>query len=464
MNRNKIQLVVAPLPESVFGVGNGGVFPAAGVQSLATYVSLNRPEKEIEILDGTILSLEQILNRLDAPVVGVSALGPTYETALPILKLAKRNGSTTLLGGHHTYFLANEIMKNRSFIDYLIRGDNAELAFLEFIDYLDGNIYSPYLVSSLVFRDGDKIIKNKIEQLNLSDIPFIDRSFTSSPEIFTDNYNEQFEKWHDSPITGTAVTKNAQGCGQGSSKRCIYCTIPDMRFRKKTPEQFWAELRYMQKEYDINFVFETADSFSSFFKVPYRHSNYLDMLAKSKPIEVETQLLVFARADEISSEVISYFKDIGVKRVNMGLDAGDDTMLSSGIGKGNTGVATNWRAVELLHDAGIQMYVSFVLGGIGETENSLKNTYNFAHALFDYDHVVVVDSSPLLPLKGAPSWKYVQDAFVGQDLIDTEYSARLWAERMCEVDYETISSYNEAILNLAKCKGQVPGGFGIKNV
>ncbi|MBU4308848.1 MAG: radical SAM protein, partial [Nanoarchaeota archaeon] len=194
------------------------------------------------------------------------------------------------------------------------------------------------------------------------------------------------------------------------------------------------------------------------------NSNYLENLVKSRPKDLDTELFVFSRADEITPQMIQYFKEMNVKRVNMGLDSGDNEMLKTGITKGTTSVDTNWNAVRQLHDAKIQMYVSFVLGGIGESEKSLENTYNFARDLVKYDHVVVVDPSPLLPLPGAPSWKFVKDKFQGQDLIDTEKAAKIWTERMCKVDWKTLKEYNSKIKNLAIENNRILGGYGIKNV
>jgi radical SAM superfamily enzyme YgiQ (UPF0313 family) len=316
----------------------------------------------------------------------------------------------------------------------------------------------------LAFREGNKVIINEIRYRSIKEIPMIDRELTPTPEVYFENYNQHFGKWHQGKRIKNAVTKNAQGCSRGSSERCVYCNIPDMSFRYRTPNEFWQEIEYLRTEHGINFVFETADSLASFARVRHGTSNYLEELARTRPSDLDTELFVFARAEEINPQTITYFSDLNVKRVNMGLDSGDDTMLERGITKGRTSVDVNWNAVDMLHDAGIQMYVSFVLGGIGESEQSLENTLRFAGKLLEYDHVVVVDPSPLLPLPGSPSWKLVGDKFFGQDLIDTEEAATHWAEKMCNVDFDTLKSYNNQIQELAKSKGRVVGGYGIKNV
>lgn len=459
----KIQLVNSPLPNGTKGVGNVECFPPTGLLSLATYLRRFK-DIEVEILDGGILGLSKTLSRIDADLVAANALGPTYECALDILNTAKSRGSLTLMGGHHTYHLAGEILGNRSFIDFVIRGDNAELGFLEFIRFLEEDVSSPYDVPSLAFRDDERIIINPLEQLALDQIPPVDLSLVGLQDYF-DNYNSHFGRWHSNRgRIKNAVTKNAQGCKRGSNGRCIYCNIPDMSFRFRTPKRFWEEIEYLNQRFGINFIFETADSLASFLKIEYGDSNYLEELAKARPSRLDTELFVFARAEEISPKVIDLFQQLRVKRVNMGLDSGDDLMLRSGIAKGNTSLKINWNAVRLLSEAGIQMYVSIVLGGIGESESSLQNTLRFTKELLEYDHVVVVDPSPLLPLPGSPSWKLIGEKYRGQDLFDTEEVACLWASQMCNVDFEELKAVNHEIQEMAKNKGKVVGGYGIKNI
>ncbi len=460
----KIQLINAPVEEGTEGVGNVECFPPTGLVSLATHAIKQNPDLEIEILDGGILGIDEIVKRINADLVGVSTLGPTYGSALKILRSAKEKGAVTLVGGHHTYFLAEEILKNRREVDYVLRGDNAELGFSEFIGLLKGEIDKPDEVSSLAYRRDGEVKVNNIFQLSLPETPIIDRSLVPNPDIYYRNYNEHFGKWHSGKTIKNAVTKNAQGCRRGVTGRCVYCNIPDMNFRYRTPEQFWGEIQYLQEDYGINFVFETADSLASFANLPYGNSHYLEALTKARPDDLESELFVFARAEEINPSTVTYFKNIGVKRVNMGLDAGDDQMLRSGLSKGQTTLQDNWRAVRLLHESDIQMYISFVLGGIGETKKSLSNTLRFASDLLEYDHVVVVDPSPLLPLPGSPSWQLVKNRFAGQDLIDTEEAARYWTETVCDVDFDTLIAFNNEIKKVAKSKDRVVGGYGIKNI
>ena len=459
----KIQLVNSPLPNGTKGVGNVECFPPTGLLSLATYLKEFK-DIEVEILDGGILGLSKTLSKLDADLVAANALGPTYESTLSILDTAKSRGALTLMGGHHTYHLAKEILKNRPFVDFIIRGDNAEWGFLEFIRFLEGDIPSPHEVPSLAFRDSERIVINPLEQLALDRIPPVDLSLVNLQDYF-DNYNSHFGEWHpDGSYVKNAVTKNAQGCKRGDNGRCMYCNIPDMSFRFKDTQRFWSEIEYINQKFGINFVFETADSLASFLKIEYMDSNYLEELAKARPPQLDTELFVFARAEEISPKVIDLFQQLRVKRVNMGLDSGDDLMLRSGIRKGNTSLETNWNAVHLLAKAGIQMYISIVLGGIGESEGSLQNTLNFAKELLDYDHIVVVDPSPLLPLPGSPSWRFVGEKYSGQDLFDTEEVARLWVNQMCNVHFEELKAVDYEIQEMAKNKGKVVGGYGIKNV
>jgi radical SAM superfamily enzyme YgiQ (UPF0313 family) len=169
----------------------------------------------------------------------------------------------------------------------------------------------------------------------------------------------------------------------------------------------------------------------------------------------------------------------------MGMDSGDDRMLLS-LRKGNIeGVETNRKAAKFLRAAGIKLCVSFVLGAVGETEESLQNTYHHAQELLEMNHIVVVDPSVILPLPGAPAWRMMMEPtyakergrrfgiqvkdtsrlakkYADVDNLDTEALARDWVNHFCKVDYECLQDYGHKIRDLGNDYGAIVGGFGVR--
>src|SRR3990172_3643821 len=125
----KIQLVNAPLGSTYCPSIRAGAFPPLHLAGLASFVRAQCNEVAVEIIDGELHSVENILTQLDAEVVGISCNSLTYESALKIAQRAKELGAIVALGGAHPTFTGREIIGNRPCIDVAVYGDG-ELALL----------------------------------------------------------------------------------------------------------------------------------------------------------------------------------------------------------------------------------------------------------------------------------------------------------------------------------------------
>ena len=71
-----------------------------GILSVGTYIKQNNPGVEVEILDGNnVLTLDEVKNRIDADLVGISATALGYDHAIEVAKVAKKRGARVILGG-----------------------------------------------------------------------------------------------------------------------------------------------------------------------------------------------------------------------------------------------------------------------------------------------------------------------------------------------------------------------------
>jgi radical SAM superfamily enzyme YgiQ (UPF0313 family) len=145
----------------------------------------------------------------------------------------------------------------------------------------------------------------------------------------------------------------------------------------------------------------------------------------------------------------------------------------------------NRQAVKMCSDAGIQMYVSFVFGSIGETPASLEATYRFIEDISREDNLVAIDPSVLLPLPNAPAWRHLmdpdegrkvaakvgfapryresyRDKYEGVDALPTDELARDWVDVFCGCTYEDIIEVRDMILTLQEDQKFVFGGFGVR--
>ncbi len=65
------------------------------------------------------------------------------------------------------------------------------------------------------------------------------------------------------------------------------------------------------------------------------------------------------------------------------------------------------RAIDLLHDAGIKVGCTFIIGIPGETAKELDETYAFIEK--NADKMLDVELNPLTPLPSTPLWDYAEE-------------------------------------------------------
>lgn len=490
----RIQLINAPNEGQVHQSGSASYYPHLGLLSIATYLRSVRPDVEVEVIDGSVTPLSEIISRVNADVVGISVLTPTYIPGLKIAQVAKSRGAITVLGNDHATNLYNPILHNRPEVDYVVCGDHGEIPLELLVRHIEGNL-SIDGVPNLAYRKDNGVAVNKGvkvgargEQIDakgfmrypLDAFPIPDRTLVEKVDTYFHNYEQDYGRFHDNPVRQTTINI-ARGCGWGESddRRCTFCDIYDLTKRTMSPDRAWQEVRSLQN-LGYNFLYEVCDSFTSFAG----NGSFLDQLLAAKPSDLNPEWFVYARATELHRPgTIDKLKALGVTRVNVGIDAADDTVLR-GMSKGAS-QKINREAVEACARAGIQMYISFVFGSMGETSETLQTTYSFIESVVQTDHVVAIDPSVLLPLPNSPAWKYLLDQDMGKhiasqigfipkyrtdfrkkyggvDILPTDELAQDWVKTFCGCTYNEILEVRDKIVDLQRGHNFVFGGFGVR--
>jgi len=176
-----------------------------GILSVGTYIKQNNPGVEVEILDGNnVLTLDQVIDKLDADVVGISATAGGYDNAIKLAKVAKQKGARVVLGGATATPLAKEILKYYDFVDAVIRYDG-ERAFSK---YVAGAPLGS--IENLVYRDKNEIKENPIKLPCLDELPAPDRDLLDM-EVYFKNSKDPMHPICD-PFERPANIYSQKGC------------------------------------------------------------------------------------------------------------------------------------------------------------------------------------------------------------------------------------------------------------
>lgn len=422
---NRILLVNAGADANIASISNDGTFPALGVVALATLLKNSLEDIEVIAIDGQITPYTEVLNLIESfkpDVLGVSVLGTSYRTSLGMARAAKEVGATVIFGNDHAAQFGYQILKYQENVDFICTADIGEFAFVEFIRFLRGNIPLES-VPQILYRSQGEIRRNYLYEIPdvvdiskgalsnyyLDAIPIPDRTLMPKRnwDTYLANYLARYGKLHyDEVITGVTTMSRARGCAR-VRRPCTFCGIKDLTLRFSSPEVFWKEVEVAQEQVNATIFYEAFDSMSS-------SPRWVEQLVRHKPSHIENaKFFVYTQAAETNKRLIELYKELGVYRVNIGLESGDTRMLHQLKG-GNDSLEKNMQACILFKEAGIPIYGSLVLGGPGENEESLLNTIKFAKWLIDNKMMAALEAQPLYPDFGATTGEWLMNPMIAR--------------------------------------------------
>jgi radical SAM superfamily enzyme YgiQ (UPF0313 family) len=180
----RIQLV-NPYPEKFFQSQIMDCYPPLGILSIASYLKTLCNDMEVEVLDASISSQEEVESAIGADVVGISVTVGTYKNALRVAEKAKGMGARVVLGGPYASVLADQILLNRKFVDCVVVGDGEEA----FFRYVIGDPLAE--IKNLVFREEGHIVRTPMQSLDLDRLPQINYEFVDVSK-YLGNFRKRF--------------------------------------------------------------------------------------------------------------------------------------------------------------------------------------------------------------------------------------------------------------------------------
>jgi len=337
--------------------------PPLGLASIAAV--LERDNISVEIIDANALDITdvEIISRIqNNSIVGISAMTPTFNTALRLAKKIKErcNRVRIIFGGPHPSILAESTLKD-SAIDVVIIGEG-EYTFLD-LYYAFQNKTDLNSVKGIAFRGNDnKIITTErrppIE--NLNELPFL--AYHLLP----------LKKYKMHPPHGRERNFMAMLTSRGCPYQCIFCskTVFGSKIRLQSAKRVVDEIEYLHKKFHIKEIAFYDDIFTI---TKNRTFEILDEIHKRNLNIVWT---CEARVNLIDDELIQRMKNAGCYMISYGIESGNQNILNTL--KKNTTLDQIRSAILTTNRNGIECVGYFILGSPGETEASIIDTIEFA--------------------------------------------------------------------------------------
>ena len=207
-------------------------------------------------------------------------------------------------------------------------------------------------VPGVIYRDGRAFYFNKPQYLDLSRIAAPERSAV-------DNYRYFIEG-------GMGGVESKRGCPKG----CIYCADPvgkGKKLRLRSPHSVADEIEFLL-EMGINHL-HFCDSE---FNIPEGHAHDICLELVRRGLGDKVRWYAYASPVPFPQELAALCRKSGCAGIDFGVDSGCDDMLRR-LGR-EFSVADLSRTAEVCHQEGIVFMYDLLLGGPGETRESMRET------------------------------------------------------------------------------------------
>ncbi|MGE0713197.1 MAG: radical SAM protein [Planctomycetota bacterium] len=349
------------------GLENGkGVYPKLGLLYVAGHV-----EQELgitpEVIDAPAErldypGLEDRLRPLSPDVVGISTLTFNLIDCWKTVRLVKRihPQAKVVVGGQHVTLYPQETLGLEG-VDFVVHGEG-ERVFVRLVEALrrGGQVAELEQIPGLGFRDGERQVvhprQDRLDDLDQLAMParhLIDLSRY-------DHIAAEGER--------LATMQTSRGC----PAKCLFCDIRMSKFRKRSPEDVLAELRFLVDR-GIDDIFFVDDT------ITIDKQRLIEICDLIKRSGFKLHFKVSARVDTVKPRILEALREAGCYRIHYGVESATPRLLKylqKQVTPEKVAQAFRWT-----REAGIGSFAYCMIGIPTETKQEMMNTVDFAISL-----------------------------------------------------------------------------------
>lgn len=364
------QRILLAKPEVQFPVKKqhyaGDVGLPTGLLYLAAHTRENT-DSEVKVKDyrfeaamGMPRRLEYDLARAD--IIGVTACTAESPDAFEILKVAKRLGKTTVMGGLYPTFNVRDALET-GYVDYIVRGEG-ELSFTQLVQALDGK-RDLRDVKGISFKIGDSIFNAPKQDLitDLNALPFPAYDLLPARE---------YAKLSPAPIYA------ARGCPM----TCNFCTINelwDFRYRRRSLDNISEEIERL-----LGMGFERVHFKDETMTLNKKWAT--DLFNALQKANFGVGYKVKSRVDGVDSTILEQMRNAGVDTIHSGIES----IAEETLGKMNKGIRREQieKYLGLMKEHEMIINPVYMLGYPGETRDQLRENVEFIKGVGSGNNVI----------------------------------------------------------------------------
>jgi anaerobic magnesium-protoporphyrin IX monomethyl ester cyclase len=360
--------------------------------SLAQMAALLHPQYTFKIIDANADRMRwpefsQLLDQYQPRYYLTQLTAPTLENDLYGCFLAHARGAKTIAFGTHVTPIPRETMRPYPALDFVLVGE-PDLTIRDLLDHLDGKIdqrpefiqkmfakdpyYKPALntdgsvdmhgIKGIVWRKGDEIVMNMPRPFiqDLDDLPMPLHQYLP------------LQKYRMPMIKGPfTFIVTSRGCPAG----CTYC-IKHVSYqfgaRLRSPELLVQEMKELKAQ-GIHNIHMYADLFT------IHRSQVMELCELMIKENLKIRWTCNSRVDFVDEEMLTLMAKAGCRLISWGIESANEDILKHAH-KGATPAKAR-QALTWAKKAGIMNWGYFIIGLPGETEETIRETIDFAKML-----------------------------------------------------------------------------------
>lgn len=388
---------------------SGGVFKSVGFQLpplsllyLAGYLekySYNITVKDF-CLEGRT---DENFNFSEYDVVGITTDTTRYPEALKISRLARKSGCFVVMGGPHSHFLFEEILQT-GFVDCIVRGEG-EVVFFNLLEHLKSRSGLERVKGISFINDGTVMSTPPEEGIkDLDRLPLPARHMINMEDYHITKLGER-------PITPIVTSR-------GCPSNCSFCSSSRFfgtKWRRRSVESIIDEIEQVYYKYHFRAIAFVDDNFTT---EPQRVMELAEEVLRRK---LDIWWWNFSRVDTIvnNEEMVELMARAGAKTMYIGIESVNTDSLKEYRKSIDPSMAE--AAVKILKKHNINIFASYIFGGLSDTAASINKTIKFSIRL----NTNVAQYTILTPYPGTDVYERVKDdifnrkhgAYDGQHLV-----------------------------------------------
>jgi radical SAM superfamily enzyme YgiQ (UPF0313 family) len=359
--------------------------------------ALEKAGHDVKVTDGALHdydvkeTVEKALAN-DPEFLGIGCTTPLYHMASAIVAEVKRQSPKTvvIMGGPHVSALP-EATLDTSKTDFVCIGE-AEESVVAIVDAVL-NKRDPAGITGIAYRWGDysghtKEYRLRLHQSTATTAKAIDLNKCPIPARHLFEYKSYVDYARD-----VREPQSAAMYSRGCPGKCAFCGAADTLVRWRDINNIIEELHLIESM-GIRNVFIMDDTYTS------NKKRVLELSRRIVDSGVKLTFSVQLRLDQIDREVCDALYASGIRYVGPGIESGNEVIIKA-IGKGPRESKDHMRQkVRLLQEYDWKVRCSYVFGMIGETEEQIMETIEFAKELGADENAFSI----LVPYPDSPLW------------------------------------------------------------